>query len=187
MPESSLAAFAEQPFELLRQMEQLAWRAAGAEGEGSATSEWVGIGFRLGSDRYLAPREEVREVMTCPPTTTRIPGVKPWVAGLANVRGQLLTVVDLKSFLGGATTRPGRETRILVINHRELAAGLLVDEVLGFRRFDESARTATTPALELRCERYLMGAFRQQDQLWPVFALTRLTENPVFLRAAEDA
>ncbi len=186
-PEVSLAALREQPCELLREMERRARRSVGTDGSGSAGNEWVGIGFRIGGDRFLASRDEVREVMLCPPELTRVPGAKSWVAGLANVRGHLLTVVDLKAFLGGAPTRPGRDSRIIVINHRDLGAGLLVDEVLGFRRFDAASRTEGGADVELRCERYLDGAFRQADEAWPVFGLEALTESPSFLHAAGEA
>jgi len=167
-------------------MERRARHSVGADGSGSAESEWVGIAFRLGEERFVASRDEVREVMQCPPMLTRVPGSRSWVAGLANVRGHLLTVADLKAFLGGGATRPSRDTRIVVINHRELGAGFLVDEILGFRRFDASARTEVRGDFALRCEKFLGGAFRQADESWPVFSLTALTESPSFLRAAED-
>jgi twitching motility protein PilI len=186
MPEAPLAELRERPFELLREMERRAWRFAVEEGEAAGAREWVGIGFKLGGQCFLAPREEVREVMACPPGLARVPGTKPWVAGMANLRGQLLVVVDFQAFLGGAATRIGRDTRILVINHRELGAGLLVDEVLGFRRFPESARSAVPEGLALRCERYLDGAFSQPEQPWPVFSLTALGESPEFMKAALD-
>lgn len=185
--ETSLATLRDRPYELLREMERRARNSVGADGSGLAESEWVGIAFRLGGERFVASREEVREVMQCPPMLTRVPGCRSWVAGLANVRGHLLTVVDLKAFLGGAPTRPSRDTRIVVINHRELGAGFLVDEILGFRRFDESAQAEVRGDFTLRCEKFLAGAFRQADDSWPVFSLTALTESPSFLRAAEDA
>ncbi|MEJ2515385.1 MAG: chemotaxis protein CheW [Gammaproteobacteria bacterium] len=184
--ELPLANLRHQPYQLLREMERRARQSVGRDGSGSADNEWVGIGFRIGGDRFLASRGEVREVMSCPPVLTRVPGAKPWVAGLANVRGNLLTVVDLKAFLGGPPTRPGRDSRIVVINHRDLGAGLLVDEVLGFRRFDAAGRTEVRPDVELRCEGYLDGAFRQADETWPVFSLESLTDSPSFLQAAGE-
>ena len=48
---------------------------------------------------------------------------------------------------------------MLVVNHREMPAGLVVDEVLGFRRFYESEFSADVPPTVVRCERYLAGAF----------------------------
>jgi chemotaxis signal transduction protein len=71
---------------------------------------------------------------------TRVPGAKLWIKGIANVRGQLLPIIDLRQFLGSGTTPVNRNTRILVVNHREIPAGLIVDEVLGFRRFAADRR-----------------------------------------------
>lgn len=181
-----LAALRDQPFALLREMERRALASADEQGESPASREWVGIGFRLGEERFLAPREEVREIVGCPPALARIPGAKAWVAGLTSLRGQLLTVVDLKAFLGGAATRLGRDSRMLVINQRELGTALLVDEVLGFRRFPQSGRGAAPEEDALRCRRYLDGAFTEGDTRWPVFSLATLAESPIFLRAARD-
>ena len=49
----------------------------------------------------------------------------------------------------------------MVVNHREIPAGLLVDEVLGFRRFAEGEFSGDAPPTVARCERYLAGAFRR--------------------------
>jgi len=186
MTDGALSELRERPFALLREMERRAWRVAGEHGDAPSTRDWVGIGFRLGDERFLAPREEVREIVASPTGLARVPGAKAWIAGLISIRGQLLTVVDLNAYLGGGALRLGRDSRILVINHRELGAGLLVDEVLGFRRFPEAARVDAPGETTLRCRRYLSGAFVQADTTWPVFSLAALSESPSFLRAAED-
>jgi twitching motility protein PilI len=108
------------------------------------------------------------------------------VKGIASLRGQLLTVIDLRSFLGGGATRIGRDTRVVVLNHRDLVSGLLVDEVYGFRRFPDTERGETPPEGELRCRRYLDGAFDHGEETWPVFSLYTLAESPNFLLAAQD-
>jgi twitching motility protein PilI len=81
-------------------------------------------------------------------------------------------------------TNTGRSTRVLVANHREVPAGLLVDEVLGFRRFNDSEFSAVTPPTIVRCDRYLAGAFRRGSESWPVFSMKSLLEGPDFLQAA---
>ena len=67
---------------------------------------------------------------------------------------------------------------MLVANHREIPAGLIVDEVMGFRRFYESEFSADLPPTLLRCERYLAGAFRRGAEVWPVFSVRALLESP---------
>jgi twitching motility protein PilI len=90
----------------------------------------------------------------------------------------------LRAFLGGGATNTGRSTRVLVAQHREVPAGLLVDEVLGFRRFNEDEFSVSPPPTIARCERYLAGAFRRGNESWPVFSLRTLLESPEFLQAA---
>jgi twitching motility protein PilI len=119
-----------------------------------------------------------------PSSLTRVPGAKTWIKGLANVRGQLLPIVDLRQFLGSGTTPLTRNTRIVVVNHREIPAGLVVDEVLGFRRFAEGEFSGDAPPTVARCERFLAGAFRRQAEQWPVLSLRSILESSSFSEAA---
>ncbi len=104
--------------------------------------------------------------------------------GLANVRGQLLPVIDLRAFLGNGATPHARNARVIVANHRDIPAGLLVDEVLGFRRFADAEFTSEVPSSIVRCERYVAGSFRRADEKWPVIALRTLLEDPAFQAAS---
>jgi twitching motility protein PilI len=182
---ANLKALRENPFELLRKLEELARTALTGQGrDPSSEREWVGVAFRMSSENFLVAREETREVLGFPSIVTRVPGAKAWIRGVANVRGQLLPVVDLRAFLGGGVASSGRSARVLVAHHREVPAGLLVDEVLGFRRFTDEEFSNAPPPTIVRCERYLAGAFRRGAESWPVFSLRSLLESNEFLQAA---
>jgi twitching motility protein PilI len=182
---ATLKSLRDKPFELLRELERLARLTLTGQGRAAAAeSEWVGVAFRLSSENFLLAREETREVLGYPSVVTRVPGAKPWIRGIANVRGQILPIVDLRAFLGGGMTNTNRSTRVLVANHRDVPAGLLVDEVLGFRRFADHEFSAVTPPTIVRCDRYLAGAFRRGTESWPVFSLRSLLESAEFLQAA---
>lgn len=174
-----------QPFDLLREMERrsrealLSSRVAGGESE-----EWVGIGCLLADERFLVPRAEVREVMMMPASLTRVPGAKEWVAGLANLRGQILTVVDLRAFLGAGTSKGMRAARVLVVDNPDMPVGVIVDEVFGFRRFGAADFSADAPETRLRCERYLAGTYVKGSDTWPVLSLAKLMEAREFQKAA---
>jgi len=184
-PDTSLRSLRDRPFELLKEIEKRSRAGAAANvPEQSVGREWVGVAFRMGGETFLAAREETREVLGLPPVITRIPGAKSWVKGLANVRGQLLPMLDLRQFLGSAPTASGRNTRVVVVNHREIPAGLMVDEVLGFRRFAEAEFSAEAPPTVIRCDSYLAGAFRRGGEVWPVLSLKSLVESQSFLQAA---
>jgi twitching motility protein PilI len=183
--ETSLRSLRDRPFELLKELEKRSRAVtAGNVPETSVGREWVGVAFRMGGETFLVAREETREVLGYPAAVTRIPGAKNWVKGLANVRGQLLPMLDLRQFLGSGATASGRNTRVVVVNHREIPAGLMVDEVLGFRRFAEAEFDAEAPPTVIRCDSYLAGAFRRGGEVWPVLSLKSLVESQSFLQAA---
>jgi len=182
---TSLRSLRDRPFELLKELEKRSRAVtAGSVADASVGREWVGVAFRMGGETFLVAREETREVLGYPAVVTRIPGAKSWVKGLANVRGQLLPMLDLRQFLGSGATASGRNTRIVVVNHREIPAGLMVDEVLGFRRFAEGEFNADAPPTVIRCDSYLAGAFRRGGEVWPVLSLKSLVESQSFLQAA---
>jgi len=183
---TGLAALRERPFELLKELERRSRSShAGVESTDADDEEWVGIGFRLGDERFVVARDEIREVMMLPPNNTRVPGSKQWLAGLANLRGQLLPLTDLKQFLGSGPTRGGRAARVLVINGSDFSAGVVVDEVFGFRRFTDEEFSSDPPDTRIRCERYLAGAYRKGEEEWPVFRMTELLVADDFQDAAE--
>lgn len=182
---SLIRALRDKPYDLLVALERRGRGVVAAAGESADTDrEWVGVAWRMAGESYLVAREETREVLPYPPQLTRVPGAKNWVKGLANVRGTLLPVIDLRQYLGSGATPLTRNTRVLVVNHRDVPAGLMVDEVLGFRRFTDGEFGGDAPPTIVRCERYVAGAFRRGSESWPVLSLRMLVENPGFLDAA---
>lgn len=85
---------------------------------------------RLGGCRYGLPMGSVAEVGR-PPVLTRVPGLPGWVAGVANWRGRVLAVLDLRGLLGAGTGGLDRRARLVVLAHRGVRVGLLVESVAG--------------------------------------------------------
>lgn len=173
------------PFELLFELESRARaHAFGLPQREEARKIWRGVGFRLGGIMLVVPLGQVREILISPPVS-RVPGAKPWVTGIANVRGTLLPILDLQGFLSSRSTLRGRRTRVLVVEHGGVTAGLMVDEVLGLRHFfEEEDRVAHLPVAADAFRNYLVGAFAQAGQLWGVFDMHRLIQDPDFMQVA---
>jgi twitching motility protein PilI len=140
----------------------------------------------MGQEQFVANRNQVREVLMLPEAMTRVPGAKRWVLGIANLRGHLLPLIDVKMMFGSGRTSLRRITRVISVNHREIPAGLVVDEVLGFRRFVDSELTMTWPQTAIRCDRFLSGAYRRGQDVWPILGLYDLIESNTFLQAAAE-
>jgi len=183
---ADLAALAGQPFVLLRELERRSQAAVAGTDGGEVPDEWVGIGFRIGNEHFVAQRDQVREVLMLPESITRVPGARRWMLGIANLRGHLLPLVDLKMFLGSGRTTFRRVTRVISVNHRDVPAGLVVDEVQGFRRFTDSEYVEQWPQTAIRCDRYVAGAYQRAQETWPIFSLYDLLESSSFLQAAAE-
>jgi len=97
-------------------------------------SEWSGIAFRVANASLVVALGEVVEILEFPDITF-VPMTRPWVRGMANVRGSLLPVIDLNGYLNGSATKTTIRTRVLVIDHIDVFTGLVVDEVLGSSHF----------------------------------------------------
>lgn len=176
----SLRSLVESPFALLREMERRATSRYARETDRAA---WVGVGLRVAAHQYVVPREHIREVMKRP-ELTRIPGARPWLRGLANVRGQLLPVVDLNMLVDGEPTANERSTRIVIANSDQVPMAVLVDEVFGFRRFAEQDQVdAGTAGADTPMAEFLDGAFRRDGALWPVLSFDRVIDSSRLLSA----
>lgn len=179
-----LSELINEPFALLVELEQRAKAAIAArQGADDVSEEWIGVAFRIGPQNFVASRADVREVLPVPEHVTRVPGAKTWLRGVANVRGQLLTIVDLKAFLGAGPTPQDRRARMLLLASRDVPSAVLVDEVQGFRRFGLGDYLEVAPPAEIRCEHYLAGAYRRGNDTFPLFDLSRLLDDPSFLNA----
>jgi chemotaxis signal transduction protein len=96
-----------------------------------AAADAAGVVVRVAGSRYAVPMEAVAEVGRVP-HVTRVPGVPPWIAGVANWRGRILPVVDPRPLLGGSAAAPvGPTGRLVVAGDRGVSVGLLVEGVEG--------------------------------------------------------
>lgn len=173
-------------FRKLLEYEKRAARYSPGSGGGSGSSdEWSGVVFAIEGTRLACNINRIGEILPCPPSTP-VPGAKRWIIGLANVRGELLTIVDLKDFLSGVKTTMTTETRLLTATLNKAPIGLLVDEVIGQRHFlDSEALDAGLDDDSLLSSvvshRYDLGS-----ETWHEFDIERLFSNPDFLNGAEE-
>ena len=144
---------------------------------------WVGVGFRIGDSRLIAAMSDVKEILDIP-EYTMVPGVKSWVVGVANVRGSLLPILDMKSYLFGEDINKRQRGRVIVIDYKGFNTGLIVDEIYGMRHFRESDVTADVPEISESILPYVDKTFRQDEESWPVFDFNELAQDERFAHAS---
>lgn len=175
---------ASKPFTLLQDIDNRSrTKALGLPQQVEVRRTWSGVGFRLGNVHLLSKLEEVDEILVSP-EMTRIPSASSWVKGIANIRGMLLPILDLRDFIDGKAIQVDRKTRIILIKKGELVSGLMVDEVFGMRHFFEEERTQDTPDVSDNLKKYLQGAFRKGNIHWGVFDMDNLAVDPGFMEVA---
>jgi len=172
------------PFERLLEIERrVSEKASALPAFDQEENEWLGIGFRLGDTELMSRMGEVKEILD-PPEYTRVPGVKPWVVGVANVRGSLLPLMDLQGYVKGENLKNINRARVLVIDYKGMDTGVLVDEVLGLRHFSMDEQASKIPGIDQSFRPYVNQAFRREDNYWPVFSFDALTKDESFLNAS---
>ncbi|MDH5610939.1 MAG: chemotaxis protein CheW [Gammaproteobacteria bacterium] len=150
---------------------------------GDIEDKWVGVGFRIGDDKLIADMLEVGEILDVP-EYTKVPGVKSWVVGIANVRGSLLPIMDLKGYLLGVDMQHRKRGRLIVINYKGFRTGLLVDEVYGMRHFFVDDQSNEQPHVHNSISPYIKNMFSKENESWPVFSFENMASDERFSKAA---
>jgi twitching motility protein PilI len=131
------------------------------------------LGVQVGEEFWLVDMSDINEVMPLPPLTA-VPLTKHWFCGVANVRGNLFSIVDFAVYKGGAATPHEGQSRVLLAGQKyAFNAGLLVSRVLGMRNATEWQSSEQD------------GEIRLQDgngQVWRKLDMAQLLQQPEFLQ-----
>ena len=172
------------PYEALAEYERRSLaHAAGAPEQVEAPGLWRGIGFRVGDRHFVSSIAEVTEILT-PPALTTVPGARSWLLGVANVRGNLVPVVDLRDFVGVGRGSGGDAARVLVVKPTGGSVGLLVAEVLGQRSFSEQQIAAAVGEADEKYNRFVGENVQLGDVSWGLFSMAALVRTAEFQQAA---
>ena len=141
------------------------------------------LGLACAGDNWLVRLADAAEVIAVP-TVAAVPLTKPWFLGVANIRGNLYTVIDFARFIGAdpAGAQPTPQARMVVFGPRagDLKAGIVVQRVLGLRNLAELAPApprADAPAWY--GQRWLDGS----GNAWQEIDLAQLARDTDFLHA----
>jgi twitching motility protein PilI len=141
------------------------------------------LGLSCAGERWLIRLADAAEVVAVPPLTA-VPLTRPWFLGLANIRGNLYSVVDLARFLGREAVVPhggGGKSRLILFGSRagDMNVGVVVQSVLGLRNIAElSPAPSATDAPAWYGQRWNDA----DGGTWQEFDLAQLAADPVFLR-----
>lgn len=133
--------------------------------------QWVT--FRLGDEMYGINVMQVQEVLRLPEIAP-VPGAPGYVIGIINLRGNVVTVIDLRNRFGLPSTESDDASRIVIIEAEDQVIGILVDsvaEVVELRSSD--IETAPNVGNE-ESARYIQGVSSRGNQLLILLDLNKL-------------
>ncbi len=119
------------------------------------------VEFLLAYETYGIESAYVREIY---PLTeiTPLPGTPPFVQGIVNIRGQILSVIDLKKFFELPEKGLSDLNKIIIVQDDNMEFGILADAVLGIRKLPVGEIEAALPTLTGIRAQYLKGVTRER-------------------------
>jgi purine-binding chemotaxis protein CheW len=138
-----------------------------------ANGELQIVNFTVDDVNYGVPVDQVREVRDMQ-AVTRVPGAPDYVEGVTNLRGQIITVIDLRRRLGLADGNSSSE-KIMIIDLEKSAVGVVVDtvtEVTTIKEMDIQRNLEVTAQLG----DFILGVGKQSDRLSLILDISKIVK-----------
>jgi len=133
------------------------------------------VTFSAGGQLFGVPIARVQEVFR-PGRITRVPLAGPQIAGVLNLRGRIVTVVDMRSRLSLQARDGGEPAMAIGIESRGESFGLLVDALGEVLKLADGEREANPVNLDRKLARVSAGVYRLEGQLLVVLDVERVLD-----------
>lgn len=132
-------------------------------------------GFRIGKDYYAIPVLEVQEVVK-PQTKTAVPLAPEYIDGLINLRGQVVTAINMRKLLNIKPAKDDSDYMNIIVKHSDGLYSLVVDEVLDVIEVEMEFFSETPPTLDEHIKTYINGVFKLENKLLILLNLKKVFE-----------
>ena len=133
---------------------------------------------QIGGELIGLPILRVQDVFI-PEGPTRVPLAPPEIAGVLNLRGRIVTLIDMRRRLGLAASTTAKASLAIGVEARGESYGLLIDAIGEVLRLDDEAREPNPVNLDSRLARVSTGIHRLDDQLLMVIDVDRVLDIAV--------
>jgi purine-binding chemotaxis protein CheW len=141
------------------------------------------VAFGLGAQLFGLPISRVQDVFV-PQRVTRIPLAPPEIAGLVNVRGRILTVIDMWRRLGVAPPTPMRPRLAMGVEQKNESYALLIESIGDVLKLPLHGLENNPPNLEARLAHLSVGVYRLPKHILLVLNIDRVLDFAAGARAA---
>jgi len=130
-------------------------------------------GFKIGDGYYAVPVLEVQEVIK-PLSVTDVPLSPEYVRGLINLRGQIVTLIDLRKLFGLEAKDAEDEYMNIIVRSGDSLYSLVVDEILDVIDVEQRTYETTPETLSDRIRKYISGVYKLDEKLLILLNLEKI-------------
>ena len=131
------------------------------------------VAFRVGTAEYVVPAAQVLHLESFE-AATHVPGAPPYVAGLVQVRGRIVPVIDLRRRFGLPPTDRALDHRVVVIQLGARVVGLLVDSARDVIQLDEASVQDAPELIKQQAGGFVTGVVSVRDRLFLIVDVPRV-------------
>jgi purine-binding chemotaxis protein CheW len=144
------------------------------------------VGFRIGKETFCVPINLVHEIVRLPEITA-VPDAPEYIEGVINLRGKIVSIVDLRKRFGETHIEASRKNRILVAEIERKMVGLIVDAASEVIRLAESEIEAPPEIFQESDVKYVTGVGKLHGRLVILIDLSKILQKGELRRLADMA
>ncbi|MEC9488719.1 MAG: chemotaxis protein CheW [Halanaerobium sp.] len=121
------------------------------------------IGFRLAENLFGLEILQVKEIIPLP-EITELPNTDKWIKGIINLRGNIVSVVDMREQFS-YPVEITKETKVIIVEKENKLVGLIVDEVVGVISMADSSIDERIKNIDAIEKKYIKALGKLEDEL----------------------
>jgi purine-binding chemotaxis protein CheW len=142
------------------------------------------VGFRVGTETFGVPIKCVHEIVRVPAITS-VPDSPEFVEGVINLRGKIVSVVDLRKRFGETQVDAHKKNRVIVVESEGKLVGLIVDAASEVMRIPNADIEPPPAVLQNSESSYVTGVGKLQNRLIILVDLQRVLRRGELKKLSE--
>jgi purine-binding chemotaxis protein CheW len=142
--------------------------------------------FALEDAQFAIPLSNALEIGQ-QPDITPLPNLPEWIMGISNIRGEIISFINFKAFLGIPSSGVKDERRFIIIHNQEIKVGITVDRIMGIFSLDRSDnKIQNNPYRKGEIANYIQGTAVSGKNVTNILDIKKLLSSPRMTEFKED-
>lgn len=134
--------------------------------------------FAIEDTQFAIPLSNALEIGH-QPDITPLPNLPKWVLGISNIRGEIISLINFKAFLGISSSGAKGERRFIIIRNQKIKVGIIVDKIMGILSLDPSdGEIQNNPYRKGEIANYIQGTAVSGESVTNILDIDKLLSSP---------